>query len=96
MDYLVIEGYKNAAERLAEETGLDPAVDLESIENRMLIRSAIQRGDVEEAIGRVNDLDSEVSVCAVCYRVEVKASKREKGGGRGKRRKRANADTHQG
>lgn len=62
MDYLVIEGYKDAAERFSFETGLSPQVDLESIENRMVIRSAIQRGDVEDAIGRVNELDPEVSL----------------------------------
>lgn len=61
MDYLVIEGYKDAAERFSFETGLSPQVDLESIQNRMIIRSAIQRGDVEDAIGRVNELDPEVS-----------------------------------
>jgi hypothetical protein len=61
MDYLVIEGYKDAAERFSSESGLSPQVDLESIENRMNIRSAIQRGDVEDAIGRVNELDPEVS-----------------------------------
>lgn len=61
MDYLVIEGYKDAAERFSNETGLSPLVDLESIENRMNIRSAIQRGDVDDAIGRVNELDPEVS-----------------------------------
>lgn len=63
MDYLVIEGYKDAAERFSSESGLSPQVDLESIENRMNIRSAIQRGDVEDAIGRVNELDPEVSFC---------------------------------
>lgn len=61
MDYLVIEGYKDAAQRFSAETGMSPQVDLESIENRMIIRSAIQRGDVEDAIGRVNELDPEVS-----------------------------------
>ncbi|KAE8234702.1 hypothetical protein CF326_g248, partial [Tilletia indica] len=60
MDYLVIEGYKDAAERFAAESGLSPQVDLESIENRMLIRNAIQRGDVENAIGKVNELDPEI------------------------------------
>jgi molybdopterin-guanine dinucleotide biosynthesis protein len=49
MDYLVIEGYKDAAE---------------SFGNRMTVRSAIQRGDIEEAIGRVNELDPEVSTTA--------------------------------
>jgi hypothetical protein len=71
MDYLVIEGYKDAAERFSSESGLSPQVDLESIENRMNIRSAIQRGDVEDAIGRVNELDPEVSYPAMpfgdCY-----------------------------
>lgn len=62
MDYLVIEGYKDAAQRFSVETGMSPQVDLESIENRMIIRSAIQRGDVEDAIGRVNELDPEVSL----------------------------------
>ncbi|KAK0533598.1 hypothetical protein OC842_002928 [Tilletia horrida] len=60
MDYLVIEGYKDAAERFAAESGLSPQVDLESIENRMLIRNAIQRGDIENAIGKVNELDPEI------------------------------------
>lgn len=61
MDYLVIEGYKDAAQRFSAETGLRPQIDLESIENRMTIRAAIQRGDVEDAISRVNELDPEVS-----------------------------------
>ncbi|PWN41122.1 hypothetical protein IE81DRAFT_324843 [Ceraceosorus guamensis] len=60
LDYLIIEGYKDAAARLALEANLEPNVDLDSIENRMLIRAAIQRGDVEDAIGRVNELDPEI------------------------------------
>lgn len=61
MDYLVIEGYKSAAEEFSKEANLSPAMDLESIENRMNIRDAVQRGDVEEAIERVNDLNPDVS-----------------------------------
>lgn len=73
MDYLVIEGYKDAAERFSSESGLSPQVDLESIENRMNIRSAIQRGDVEDAIGRVNELDPEVSLCLLfLYQIRAK------------------------
>ncbi|CAO1620885.1 unnamed protein product [Parajaminaea phylloscopi] len=60
MDYLVIEGYKDAAQCFSNETGLSPQVDLESIQNRMTIRAAIQRGDIEDAIGRVNELDPEI------------------------------------
>ncbi|KAI9140132.1 CTLH/CRA C-terminal to lish motif domain-containing protein [Paraphysoderma sedebokerense] len=60
MNYLVIEGYKDAAEKFSLECGLQPTVDLMSIQDRMLIRNAVQRGDVEEAIERVNDLDPEI------------------------------------
>jgi hypothetical protein len=62
MDYLVIEGYKSAAEEFSEEANLSPPVDFESIESRMDIREALQRGDVEDAITRVNDLNPEVCV----------------------------------
>lgn len=61
MDYLVIEGYKLAAEEFSQEAKLSPPVDFESIESRMDIREALQRGDVEAAITRVNDLNPEVS-----------------------------------
>ena len=62
MDYLVIEGYKTAAEEFSKEANLDPMVDLDSIESRMSIREAVQRGDVEEAIEKVNDLNPEVTI----------------------------------
>ena len=62
MDYLVIEGYKTAAEEFSKEANLAPPIDLDSIETRMSIREAVQRGEVEEAIAKVNDLDSDVSI----------------------------------
>lgn len=60
MDYLVIEGYKDSAQNFARESGLAPTIDLESIEYRMGIKKAIQRGDVDEAISKVNDLNPEI------------------------------------
>jgi len=60
MDYLVIEGYKSAAEEFSKEADIAPPVDFDSIECRMNIREAVQRGDVEEAIERVNDLNPEI------------------------------------
>ncbi|KAJ7487515.1 lish motif-containing protein [Mycena galericulata] len=60
MDYLVIEGYKSAAEEFCVEANLTPPVDFDSIESRMDIRDALQRGDVEGAITRVNDLNPEI------------------------------------
>ncbi|KAJ3119168.1 Glucose-induced degradation complex subunit [Physocladia obscura] len=60
MNYLVIEGYKDAVEKFASESGIPPNVDLESIDERMKIRTAVQEGRIDEAIGRVNDLDPEI------------------------------------
>ncbi|THH11748.1 hypothetical protein EW146_g7945, partial [Bondarzewia mesenterica] len=60
MDYLVIEGYKSAAEEFSEEAGVTTPVDFDSIESRMNIREALQRGDVQDAITRVNDLNPEI------------------------------------
>lgn len=61
MDYLVIEGYKSAAEEFSKEADLLAPVDFQSIEDRTNIREALQRGDIDEAIVRVNDLNPEVS-----------------------------------
>lgn len=58
MNYLVIEGYKDAAEKFASEAGMQPGIDLRSISERMATRVAIQRGDVEAAIERANDLNT--------------------------------------
>ncbi|KAJ1985680.1 hypothetical protein H4R33_003838 [Dimargaris cristalligena] len=60
MDYLIIEGYKDAAEKFSEECGLQPDVDLNFIEERMKIRFAVQTGNIEEAIERVNDLNPQI------------------------------------
>ena len=60
MDYLVIEGYKSAAEEFSKEAELSSDIDFQSIEDRTNIKEALQRGDVEEAIMRTNDLNPEV------------------------------------
>ncbi|KAG0048245.1 hypothetical protein BGZ83_006774 [Gryganskiella cystojenkinii] len=60
MNYLIIEGYKDAAEKFSQESGAKPPVNLESIQDRMIVRTAIQRGHIEEAIERVNDLNPEI------------------------------------
>lgn len=64
MNYLVVEGYKDAAEQFSTESGLAPTVDLQSIQERMDIRHAIQSGDVDTAIDLVNDLNPEVMYLA--------------------------------
>ncbi|KIY65144.1 lish motif-containing protein [Cylindrobasidium torrendii FP15055 ss-10] len=60
MDYLVIEGYKSAAEEFSQEADIAPPVDFENIESRMTIREALQRGDVEDAVTRINELNPDL------------------------------------
>lgn len=57
MNYLVIEGYKDAAELFQKESGISPGIDLRSISDRMATRVAIQSGDIQSAIERANDLN---------------------------------------
>lgn len=57
MNFLVTEGYKDAAEKFQTESGADPGIDLESISERMTARRAIQNGDVQSAVELSNALD---------------------------------------
>ncbi|KAK8865626.1 hypothetical protein IAR55_000770 [Kwoniella newhampshirensis] len=59
-DYLLIEGFSDAAVEFARETGLPHDVDHEKIQERMAIREAVEDGRVEEAVRRVNELDPEI------------------------------------
>eukprot|EP00090_Calanus_glacialis_P033268 TRINITY_DN5519_c0_g1_i5.p2 TRINITY_DN5519_c0_g1~~TRINITY_DN5519_c0_g1_i5.p2 ORF type:complete len:247 (+),score=119.55 TRINITY_DN5519_c0_g1_i5:115-855(+) len=56
MNYLVMEGFKDAAERFQEEAGISPGQDLGMLDNRINIRDSIQAGKIEEAISLVNQL----------------------------------------
>lgn len=60
LNFLVIEGYKDTAEKFAKETKTSSGVDLSSIEDRMVIRGAVHRGEIQDAIERVNDLNPEI------------------------------------
>ena len=53
------QGYVEAAHTFELESGTPPGVDLGAITDRMEIRRAVQSGNVEEAIERVNDLNPE-------------------------------------
>lgn len=61
MNYLVIEGYNSAAVKFAQEANISPQIDLESIQERVEIRNAIHRGDIQSAKERINELNPEVS-----------------------------------
>ena len=55
-----VQGYVDAAEIFHKEADTKPGVDLAAITDRMEIRKAVQSGDIQQAIERVNDLNPEV------------------------------------
>ncbi|CAK9826848.1 Glucose-induced degradation protein 8 homolog [Anthophora retusa] len=60
MNYLVTEGFKEAAEKFQQESGVEPTVDLSSLDNRIRIREAIQNGNIQKATELVNQLHPEL------------------------------------
>jgi len=60
MNYLVTEGFKEAAEKFQVEAGLEPSVELNSLDERILIREAVQNGRIQEATQLVNQLHPEL------------------------------------
>ncbi|TMW48984.1 hypothetical protein DOY81_005928 [Sarcophaga bullata] len=60
MNYLVTEGFKEAAEKFQLEAGLEPSIELSSLDDRILIREAVQNGRIQEATHLVNQLHPEL------------------------------------
>ncbi|KAI4312139.1 hypothetical protein MLD38_036985 [Melastoma candidum] len=60
MNFLVTEGYVEAAEKFQKESGAEPDMDLGTIADRMAVKKAVQCGNVEDAIEKVNDLNPEI------------------------------------
>ncbi|XP_059160654.1 glucose-induced degradation protein 8-B homolog [Physella acuta] len=60
MNYLVTEGFKEAAEKFSAESGVTPTVNLDSLDDRIRIRQAILEGRVMEAIAIINSLYPEL------------------------------------
>lgn len=54
------EGFKEAAEKFQVEAGLEPSVELNTLDERILIRDAVQNGRVQEATRLVNQLHPEL------------------------------------
>ncbi|KAF5943754.1 hypothetical protein HYC85_017831 [Camellia sinensis] len=50
MNFLVTEGYVDAAEKFRMESGTEPDIDLATITDRMAVKKAVQCGNVEDAI----------------------------------------------
>ena len=62
MDYLVTEGFKEAAQKFAEETGLEWGAESEAsgLDERLRARAAVQSGDIDEAIKLLNAFDPSI------------------------------------
>lgn len=60
MDYLVSEGFADAAVSFARETGVQLPSELEGVRRRAAVRSAMVAGDVESVVEMVNDLDPDL------------------------------------
>ncbi|KAL4987636.1 CTLH/CRA C-terminal to lish motif domain-containing protein [Aspergillus falconensis] len=59
MDYLVTNGYPVAAQKFALEANIPP-VDVESIQERVEIRTAIYSGNIQFAIEKINELNPQI------------------------------------
>lgn len=64
MDYLISEGFKEAAERFKTEANIDTekvfeiksySESNEQIDQRIAVRSAIENGNIDQAIRLIND-----------------------------------------
>lgn len=60
MNYLVTEGFKEAAEKFQDEAGLPAPPQLSEMDNRISVRDAIQSGRIGEAISLVHELHPEL------------------------------------
>lgn len=69
MEYLISEGYPEAAQRFALEANIAPELDVDSIQERVEIREAIASGDIQSAIEKINELNPQVSPGSSCLPV---------------------------
>jgi hypothetical protein len=59
MNYLVVEGYKDAAEMFENESGESPRTPLDAVASRMRVRQAMQQGRVTDAM----EVRADTSLC---------------------------------
>jgi hypothetical protein len=59
-----MQGYYDAASTFQTESGTAPGMSLETCTERMHIRNAVEAGNIEAAVERVNDLNPEVQLPA--------------------------------
>jgi hypothetical protein len=66
MDYLITNGYPAAAKKFAIEANIQRRPDLECIQERVEIRTAIHSGNIQLAIEKINDLNPQVRTVPCC------------------------------
>ena len=59
-DFCSTEGFKEAAEKFRMESGIEPSVDLDSLDERIKIREMILKGQIQDAIALINSLHPEL------------------------------------
>lgn len=60
MNYLVTEGFKDAAEKFQIESGTEPGVDLKTLDQRIKILESIQDGRIQEAVQMINSFQPQL------------------------------------
>lgn len=60
MDYLITNGYPAAAKKFAVEANIQLRTNLEAIQERVEIRTAIHSGDIQSAVEKINELNPQV------------------------------------
>lgn len=60
MNYLVTEGFKEAAEKFKDEAEIKANIELNAMDSRIKIRDAIQAGKITEATSMVHQLYPEL------------------------------------
>ncbi|KAJ5478431.1 hypothetical protein N7530_003940 [Penicillium desertorum] len=60
MDYLITNGYPAAAKKFAVEANIQLRTDLEAIQERVEIRTAIHSGDIQSAVEKINELNPQI------------------------------------
>lgn len=58
--YIILEGFKEAAEKFQQESGVGPTVELNSLDDRIRIRDSIMNGRIQEATALINQLHPEL------------------------------------
>lgn len=58
--YFIVEGFKEAALKFQQEAGLQEPALCSSLDERIMIREAVQNGRIPEAIAMVNALHPEL------------------------------------